>query len=396
MIREVGADPAGDFVAEFRALYEAQQAQINALFKASDSQRDRIAALRQCLVHRGLLKEIDFLVQLHRRRFAKSAHNFHSDAHLRDIVGVCEIAHSVVASAGPDSVAALHATSTGTMPVGVGNILESFRNARHKLYICGGVGPDAVLNSTECFDPALGVWEAVQPMTTPRAGPAAGAIAGQLYVCGGFDGVQVLDTVERFDPRTGTWSAVPRMMTPRVGAVAAAIVSQLYVCGGTNGVQYLRSAEKFNPAALNWEAVPAMTVQRSSPAARIVGRQLHVCGGRDGNTRLNSMERFNCSTGSWEILPPMLQRREGPIAATLDGRWEALRPMLTRRMGAVAFVIGGQLYICGGACRGLHHCCDGRCPVSSTERFNVTTSAWEYLPPMCIRRTDAAAAPLAD
>eukprot|EP00443_Scrippsiella_acuminata_P047935 CAMPEP_0115322142 /NCGR_PEP_ID=MMETSP0270-20121206/81239_1 /TAXON_ID=71861 /ORGANISM="Scrippsiella trochoidea, Strain CCMP3099" /LENGTH=124 /DNA_ID=CAMNT_0002742077 /DNA_START=174 /DNA_END=549 /DNA_ORIENTATION=- len=60
-----------------------------------------------------------------------------------------------------------------------------------------------------------------------------------------------------------------------------------------------------------------------------------------------------------------------------------------------AVVLAGQLLICGGACRGSHHNKEGRLPVNSVERFDEETEAWEYMPSMSMRRTDAAGAVLA-
>ncbi|CAE8619681.1 unnamed protein product [Polarella glacialis] len=85
-------------------------------------------------------------------------------------------------------------------------------------------GEAQMLNSVERFDPKVGMWETLPPMSARRAYVTAAAIAGGLHVFGGSDGGQCLGTAERFDPVYGTWSPLPGMAERRSGAASAAVL----------------------------------------------------------------------------------------------------------------------------------------------------------------------------
>ena len=66
-----------------------------------------------------------------------------------------------------------------------------------------------------------------------------------ILAIGGRDGDQYLNTVERFDPRVGTWEHIAPMSNPKFAAGAAVLDGKIYVSGGSNGSDYLNTVEMF-------------------------------------------------------------------------------------------------------------------------------------------------------
>lgn len=73
-------------------------------------------------------------------------------------------------------------------------------------------------------------------MPSPRAGSAAGVVAGRIIVVGGEGNARRPDGVfveaEAYDPAADVWRPLPPMLTPRHGTGAAALGPKLYVPGG--------------------------------------------------------------------------------------------------------------------------------------------------------------------
>ena len=81
-----------------------------------------------------------------------------------------------------------------------------------ELYVMGGHDGQNPISSVERYDPAKNAWEAVAPMSTARAAPAAAVVDGKLYVMGGQDGgIRLLSSVEQYDPAKNEWVAMASM-----------------------------------------------------------------------------------------------------------------------------------------------------------------------------------------
>ena len=66
-----------------------------------------------------------------------------------------------------------------------------------------------------------------------------------LLAIGGMDGSQYLNTVERYDPRVGIWEYVAPMSNRKDGAGAAVLDGNIYVSGGSNEITDLNIVEMF-------------------------------------------------------------------------------------------------------------------------------------------------------
>lgn len=249
---------------------------------------------------------------------------------------------------------------------------------------------------------------------------------GGLYVIGGFGvGGDVLASVERADPSSGSWEEVPPLAAGRYGSAAAFLGGELYICGGGGNAD--RSLQRLSAVRGAWEDLPPMSLRRFAPGMVALRGCLYVCGGLDGSgLSLRSLERFcpaSGTSGIWGMLPPMREHRHGFVAATVDGRilacggliyrsahqpgalssmerfdpagfaWTPVAPMSAARGRHAGAVGGAALYICGGSGpRGA----EGWKVFGSAERFDAAAGTWAALPPMCVPRSGAVAAFVAD
>jgi len=103
-----------------------------------------------------------------------------------------------------------------------------------RIYVMGGYGNDAYLNSAEVYDPSTDVWSPIASMQSIRFAPAAAlGPDGRIYAIGGYDGTGDTVTVEAYDPNTDTWTFVTPMNYSRSAfAAAAGIDGTIYAIGG--------------------------------------------------------------------------------------------------------------------------------------------------------------------
>jgi len=138
------------------------------------------------------------------------------------------------------------------------------------LHVVGGADTGfRSLRTVECLDCALGRWELLQPMPTPRFSCAAAVVAGMLYVAGGVsDGWSPVPTVERFDAAASAWEALEDMDAPRRDFVAVVSAGCVYVLGGISyGGRCIAKVERFDPASAKWGVSRPLPSARSSCAA---------------------------------------------------------------------------------------------------------------------------------
>lgn len=124
-----------------------------------------------------------------------------------------------------------------------------------RIYAMGGINGVTTVSTMDAYDPCTDTWTPVASMPTPRR--FLDAVRGRgdiLYALGGtvgsvgFPGTQELTTVEAYDPSVGTWTAVAPLSAPR-GALAAAVgrAGTIFVIGGYDGSRILGSVEAFTP-----------------------------------------------------------------------------------------------------------------------------------------------------
>ena len=197
---------------------------------------------------------------------------------------------------------------------------------------------------------------------------------------------------------------------------------RMVVIGGDNNDgECLNSLERYDPSTNEWEeeAVAPMPSARTYVGMAVLDGKLYMAGGRseaDGEADLatfNLVERYDLTTKAWEEVAPMAEARYAHAVAVLEGKlyavgghnnvainvgaslssverydpatnaWEAVAPMATaRRVHAVA-VLDGKLYAVGGE--------DADGNLSSVERYDPAEAVWEAVAPMATARFSSVA-----
>eukprot|EP00747_Dinoflagellata_sp_TGD_P124356 gnl/TRDRNA2_/TRDRNA2_173963_c0_seq8.p1 gnl/TRDRNA2_/TRDRNA2_173963_c0~~gnl/TRDRNA2_/TRDRNA2_173963_c0_seq8.p1 ORF type:complete len:411 (+),score=44.03 gnl/TRDRNA2_/TRDRNA2_173963_c0_seq8:52-1284(+) len=398
------------------SVLEAQQKRIDQLFRVYGGLRDELTALQRCLVDKGVVREMELLVHLHKHRFAaaRQASPVPLGVDAKQLFDNLNLISSTLSNGDLASTRDLRATSQ--------SIQKAVNNASPKLYAIGGVAVTGALNSAERYDPWRNQWETLPTMNFRRAMHTSAVIAGHLCICGGgAPGSPIGRTMMHFKPGSAKWAASPQMTTHRVALASAVVRGHWYSCGGWEDTYFgaprgdeviLRSAERFDPAGSEgkgaWQALPDMITPRSFHSAVNLEGRLLVCGGRNRQGTLSSVECFDVINKEWAPMSPMLARRDSFIAATVQGKayvaggsiaqtqgvvvadsvecfdpssnlWTAVQPMLTPRHGAAAAVIAGKLYILGGVDVNQEF-------LGTMERFDPESGEWTSLPSMMSRR----------
>uniref|UniRef100_A0A7I4YFX3 BTB domain-containing protein n=1 Tax=Haemonchus contortus TaxID=6289 RepID=A0A7I4YFX3_HAECO len=135
------------------------------------------------------------------------------------------------------------------------------------IYAVGGVGKEICLNNVKRFDPRVGGWEEVCPMSTPRHGHDSAVLHGALYVVGGRSGISYgLSPAEKYDSRANKWTSVTDMNSERDGLGLAAVNGKLYAIGGL----YDDLVEVFDSKTNQWRPHSNMNCKRYCPGVAVL------------------------------------------------------------------------------------------------------------------------------
>ncbi|VDO78759.1 unnamed protein product [Haemonchus placei] len=123
------------------------------------------------------------------------------------------------------------------------------------------------INTVERFDPRVGRWEEVCPMSTPRYCHYSAVLHGELYVAGGTkEDSERLSSAEKYDLRNDKWVSVADTSCSRDGLGLAAVNGKLYAIGGINS----SSAEVFDPERNQWKHHSNMNCKRIYPGVVVL------------------------------------------------------------------------------------------------------------------------------
>jgi len=364
--------------------FQEQQRQIRTLATRHKELDEENAALRDCLEVGGILREQEFRVRLHKRRFAHvlTQHPLQKCIGAQGLETLLsrtrELALTAGAFAGPACVGPLAAASKA-IAIGLGTVAceLSALFPPPAIYVAGGCGPcRGPTHWVERFDPAAGAAEPLASLSSgPRAVCSAVTFTGRVYVIAGHDYQgDAVDTVERFDPRHGIWVNVSPLQRARgwVSAVRIAATSSarsgsmgdissggICVLGGEGrDLTALAAAEYFYPdsweedlsgavafpdaeamlgyhplgavecrvpgsiaAARGWTPLPRMRSQRWAGGAASIGATIFAAGGYDGDGLvLGAVECLTPGSDEWTPLPPLGRPRAAFAMAALRGR----------------------------------------------------------------------------
>jgi N-acetylneuraminic acid mutarotase len=258
----------------------------------------------------------------------------------------------------------------------------AFGSVNGLLYVAGGEDGFSALNVLEVYDSATNTWTTKAPMPTARFGAASAVINGKLYVAGGASLTgQLYNTLEVYDPGTDSWTTKAPMPTARNVPGFGVINGLLYVVGGNSssgGGGYTNLLEVYDPVTDTWATKAPMPTVRAFPAGAELNGKLYVVGGAPPESVTGALEAYDPATDTWTSKAPMPTARYVHVAASLNGllyaiggdpsaggessesvinevydpstdTWSTEGSMPTARWGMAAGVIGGTLYVIGGA-----------------------------------------------
>ena len=154
-----------------------------------------------------------------------------------------------------------------------------------KLYVFGGldVDPDGNygnLASAESYDPAIGRWQGIAPMSVARHGHAATVLGDAIYVAGGYTDTGQTGLLERYDPVENAWTTLAPMPTPRGFHGLVAVRGQLFAIAGRI---YAGPAavEAYDPDQHSWHSLSPLDGRLNRFAAAVIGDKIYVIGGEE-------------------------------------------------------------------------------------------------------------------
>lgn len=239
-----------------------------------------------------------------------------------------------------------------------------------RIYVVGGLAGRG--NATEIYDPGTNTWSLGADLPVVTDHPWAAAVGGRIYVGGGTG-----NRAFSYDPAANAWTEIAPSAYVHGGTPATGVIGgRIYVAGGTGGGMFGNEVEVYDPAANRWTILAPMSCARNHTAGGVLGGRLYVAGGRPGNQRC--LEAYDPASNIWTRRADMPTGRSG-IAGAVVGQcfyvfggegnggdplgifhqvegydpstdaWTPLPPMQTGRHGIYAAVIGGTVYLPGGA-----------------------------------------------
>lgn len=156
------------------------------------------------------------------------------------------------------------------------------------------------------YDPATGVWTALDDAPRARDHFAAVVIGDKLYVSGGrLSGGPggtfgpTIPEVDVYDFSGSSWSTLPsgqNIPTPRGGASAVSFNDKLIVIGGETEVAgpSLTTTEEYNPNTQTWQTLAGLNNPRHGTQAIVSGQGIFILGGSpaQGGGNQKNMEYF--------------------------------------------------------------------------------------------------------
>lgn len=254
-----------------------------------------------------------------------------------------------------------------------------------RLVIAGGYATGMteglqISNEVLVYDTLADAWSTLPPLPVTRHHGALAASAGVLFALGGLEDTSNTPSGRAFALELdGTeWIELPAMPAgqERGGAGVMVYPPHIYLLGGSNATGPLKTCLDFDIATRTWGTCPDLPTARSHPAVmRDVEGDLILVGGLDdANRPLGDVWRLRPGAELWEPRSAMVPSRGGCAfgvvfgsllcaggeagASALDvtqrydpitDQWLDLTPMPVPRAGAQGAVIGGKLYVVGGA-----------------------------------------------
>lgn len=229
-------------------------------------------------------------------------------------------------------------TTTGSL-----NFLRFFHTAtllaNGKVLVTGGMNadtyPPTILNSSELYDPATGLWTTTGPLHEARYNHTATLLpSGKVLVVGGqvTNTFLVTASAELYDPVAGTWTATGSMPEPLANHTATLLPNgQVLVAGGDIDIGSIGGislvpvpyAYLYSPGTGLWATSTAMHFVHDYHTATLLndGIVLIAGGGSNFGSTTNCAELYQPSSQTWTAAATMNTPRQHHTATLLpNGR----------------------------------------------------------------------------
>jgi len=201
-----------------------------------------------------------------------------------------------------------------------------------KLLVAGGsywVGRDKQETArVDVFDPQHNAWSRAAPLPRPMCNAASVIYQGELYVFGGMTGNGALQEALRL--HGDRWEALSeaRLPEPRSSSVAAATSAGIFLLGGFGRPNDVWSAVNtlwfWRPGSSWKELAPLPSPPRFTPAMAIANAKLYVFGGATPDEKsvrnLDDGYVYDPAKNAWQPLGPLPVARRAWWATTIDSR----------------------------------------------------------------------------
>ncbi len=292
-----------------------------------------------------------------------------------------------------------------------------------RVLVLGGFSGGAT-DSAEVFDPATNKWSA---LSTKLPGArywhtATRLLDGRVLVVGGYDGAASRSDSQLFEPKTGAWTTGPNLNTPLSRHTATLLPDgTVLLTGGAaafNGGDARNAVVVLDAAAGAGLQPPLATARYWHTATQLPDGHVVLAGGFDLNgAALASAEVISPAIGTWQPAPAMRSKRDWAAAVTLlDGRVLITGGNQTRAVSDEISIPDCELFdptagtftATGALARKRQHHTATLMPdgtvwaiggtdarfaltttvLSSVERWDPATGAWEAQPSLRFARTD--------
>jgi len=308
------------------------------------------------------------LYDLGNHRSANGILEYGSDAHCGALRGDLVISNYSIG----DDLTRVELSPDGRSVVRAGALADGFddplplaQDGEGTIYV-GEFGAGAVTALTPVN---LGCWTERLSMPEALLDAAGAALGGKLYSVAGERADAHTTHVWIYDPVGDRWTAGPDLPGPGVENTAVvADGGMLYAFGGSTEsfTGAVTNAAVFDPATHEWTVLPDLPTARGGATAQAIGGKIYVIGGIGSD---------GASLASVDVLDP---------GVSGSGAWSTAAPMSTRRDNAGSAVLGGKLYVFGGATRDPGGYAQPR--LSSVEMYDPASDSWAARAPMTTAR----------
>ena len=186
-----------------------------------------------------------------------------------------------------------------------------------RIYVFGGDGGKALLDSCEFLDVDGGQWNLIEStMARPRCSACAVLLDnGTVVICGGrtcHDSANEDASCERFDLINHTFSSFPSMIRPRACHAGVHYNGTIVVMGGYGGIDEQSACEQFDPDLFKWTPLGFLNFNRTCFGAAVVGGVIYVAGDD------TYMEVYDGS--AWNVISASIPYRAYVSVVACDGK----------------------------------------------------------------------------